>query len=122
MGNYRRVLGLPGVRTLLVLMFASRIPIAATNMVLTLHVVLTLHRDYGAAGLVGAAGTVGVAIGAPLSGRLVDSFGLRTMVTITTVVYGAYWLTAWLLPYSWLLAAAFFGGVFALPVDRKSVG
>lgn len=116
MGNYRQVLRLPGVRTLLVLMFASRIPVAATNMVLTLHVVLTLHRDYGAAGLVGAAGTVGTALGAPLTGRLVDGFGLRKMVTITTVVYGAYWLTAWLLPYPALLVAAFVGGVFALPV------
>ncbi|HEX9338811.1 MAG TPA: MFS transporter [Pseudonocardiaceae bacterium] len=120
MGNYRRVLSLPGVRTLLVLMFASRIPVAATNMVLTLHVVLTLHRDYGAAGLVGAAGTVGIAIGAPLAGRLVDAIGLRKMVTITTATYGAYWLSAWLLPYPALLVVSFVGGVFALPV--MSVG
>ena len=120
MGNFRRVLSLPGVRTLLALMFASRIPVAATNMVLTLHVVLTLHRDYGAAGLVGAAGTVGVAIGAPIAGRLVDAVGLRKMVIITTATYGAYWLTAWRLPYPTLLVASFVGGVFALPV--MSVG
>lgn len=116
MGNYGQVLRLPGVRTLLVLMFASRIPAAATNMVLTLHVVLTLHRDYGSAGLVGAVGTVGIAIGAPLTGRLVDAFGLRKMVTITTVIYATYWLTAWRLPYTELLVVSFFGGVFALPV------
>lgn len=116
MGNYRRVLGLPGVRTLLLLTFASRIPAAATNMVLTLHVVLTLHRDYGSAGLVGAAGTIGIAIGAPLTGRLVDALGVRKMVTITTVIYATYWLTAWLLPYTGLLVAAFVSGVFAMPV------
>ncbi|HEX4724428.1 MAG TPA: MFS transporter [Pseudonocardiaceae bacterium] len=116
MGNYRRVLSRPGVRTLLLLMFASRIPVTATNMVLTLHVVLTLHRDYGAAGLVGAAGTIGVALGAPLTGRLVDAFGLRKMVMITTVAYGAYWLVAWTLTYPVLLVASFVGGVFALPV------
>jgi MFS family permease len=116
MGEFGRVLKLPGVRMLLLLSFASRIPISATNMVLTLHVVLTLHRDYGAAGLVGAAGTIGVAIGAPLTGRLVDAFGLRKMVIITTVAYGAYWLTAWLLPYRALLLVSFVGGVFALPV------
>jgi MFS family permease len=120
MGNYQRVLRLPGVATLLVLMFAARIPVAATNMVLTLHVVLTLHRDYGAAGLVGAVGTVGIAIGAPLTGRLVDGFGLRKMVFVTTIGYGAYWLTAWLLPYSALLVMSFVGGVLALPV--MSVG
>ncbi len=120
MGNYQRVLRLPGVPTLLVLMFAARIPVAATNMVLTLHVVLTLHRDYGAAGLVGAVGTIGIAIGAPLTGRLVDAFGLRKMVFVTTIGYGAYWLTAWLLPYPALLVMSFVGGVLALPV--MSVG
>lgn len=120
LGNYRRVLALPGVGTLLALMFAARIPVAATSMVLTLHVVLTVHRSYGAAGLVGAAGTIGIAIGAPLTGRLVDSFGLRRMVVITTVGYGAYWMTAWLLPYGTLLAVTFAGGVLALPV--MSVG
>jgi MFS family permease len=119
-GNYQRVLRLPGVATLLVLMFAARIPVAATNMVLTLHVVLTLHRDYGAAGLVGAVGTIGIAIGAPLTGRLVDAFGLRKMVFVTTIGYGTYWLTAWLLPYPALLVMSFVGGVLALPV--MSVG
>jgi MFS family permease len=120
LGNYRRVLALPGVRTLLVLMFAARIPVSATSMVLTLHVVLTLHQSYGAAGLVGAAGTIGIAVGAPLTGRFVDTFGLRGMVVITTVGYGAYWLTAWLLPYSLLLVLSFLGGLLALPV--MSVG
>jgi len=119
-GNYQRVLRLPGVATLLVLMFAARIPVAATNMVLTLHVVLTLHRDYGAAGLVGAVGTIGIAIGAPLTGRLVDAFGLRKMVFVTTIGYGTYWLTAWLLPYPVLLVMSFVGGLLALPV--MSVG
>src|ERR1700753_1204225 len=116
LGNYRRVLALPGVRMLLVLMFAARIPVSATSMVLTLHVVLTLHQSYRAAGLVGAAGTIGIAVGAPLTGRFVDTFGLRGMVVITTLGYGAYWLTAWLLPYSLLLVLSFLGGLLALPV------
>ncbi|HEX4703389.1 MAG TPA: MFS transporter [Pseudonocardiaceae bacterium] len=120
MGKYRRVLTLPGVATLLGLMFAARIPVTATNMVLTLHVVLTLHRSYGSAGLVGAVGTVGIAVGAPLVGRAVDGFGLRKIVVFTTLGYGTYWLTAWLLPYGWLLVMSFVGGVVALPV--MSVG
>jgi MFS family permease len=116
LGNYRNVLALPGVRTLLALSFAARIPVSAISMVLTLHVVLTLHRSYGAAGLVGAAGTVGIAVGAPLTGRIVDAFGLRGMVAVTTVCYGTYWLTAWLLPYTALLVLSFVGGLLALPV------
>jgi MFS family permease len=120
LGTYRRVLALPGVGTLLALMFAARIPVTATSMVLTLHVVLTMHRGYGAAGLVGAVGTVGIAVGAPLAGRLVDGFGLRRMILITAVGYGAYWMTAWLLPYEALLALTFVGGIVALPV--MSVG
>ena len=120
LGTYRRVLALPGVGTLLALMFAARIPVAATSMVLTLHVVLTVHRSYGAAGLVGAAGTIGIALGAPLAGRMVDAFGLRLMIALTTIGYGAYWFTAGLLPYDALLVVTFFGGVLALPV--MSVG
>ncbi len=120
LGKYWQVIKLPGVRTLLVLMLVARIPVAATSMVLTLHVVLTLHHNYGAAGLVGAAGTVGIAIGAPLSGRLVDGWGLRGMVVITTIGEGAYWLVAWSLPYAALLVVSFFGGLLALPV--MSVG
>ena len=120
LGTYRRVLALPGVGALLALMFAARIPVAATSMVLTLHVVLTEHRSYGAAGLVGAAGTVGIALGAPLAGRMVDAFGLRLTIAVTTIGYGAYWCTAGLLPYGLLLVVTFVGGVLALPV--MSVG
>jgi MFS family permease len=120
LGKYREVLRLPGVGTLLVLMSIARIPVSAVSMVLTLHVVLTLHHSYGAAGLVGAAGTVGVAIGAPLAGRLVDSWGLRGMVAITAIAEGVYWLNAWRLDYPWLLVLSFVGGLLELPV--MSVG
>jgi MFS family permease len=116
LGNYRKVLSLPGVGPLLALMLVARIPVSATSMVLTLHVVLTLHGTYGAAGLVGAAGTIGIAVGAPIAGRMVDAWGLRRMVAITTVAYGTYWLTAWTLPYPALLVLSFFGGLLALPV------
>lgn len=114
--KYREVLRLPGVGMLLVLMSVARIPVSAISMVLTLHVVLTLHHSYGAAGLVGAAGTVGVAIGAPLAGRLVDSWGLRGTVVITAIAEGAYWLNAWRLDYPWLLVLSFVGGLLELPV------
>jgi MFS family permease len=116
MGNYRRVLALPGVTGMLTLTFLARIPMTATSMVLTLHVVLTLHHGYGAAGLIGAATFIGAAIGAPMTGRMVDRFGLRRMVVVTTVGSGVYWLTAWALPYAALLPLAVVGGLVTLPV------
>ena len=73
---YRQVLALPGLRTLLVLIFFARLPSTAAGMILTLHVAVSMGRGYGAAGLVGAAATVGIALGAPLMGRVIDRYGL----------------------------------------------
>ena len=44
---YRRVLALPGVRTLMVLTFFARIPGTAAGMVLTLHIAVEMGRGYG---------------------------------------------------------------------------
>src|SRR6266480_1212512 len=49
---YRRVLALPGVRSLMIVAMVARIPPIAAGFALTLHVVLDLGRGYGAAGLV----------------------------------------------------------------------
>ncbi|WP_018683926.1 MFS transporter [Actinokineospora enzanensis] len=112
---YRRMLGLPGVRTLMTLMFFARIPLAAASMVLTLQVAVGLGRGYGQAGLVGAASTIGVAIGAPVMGMVVDRYGLRPMVLFATVCETAFWLTARYMSYPVLLGAAFLGGLLSLP-------
>lgn len=77
---YRRVLALPGVRSLLLVSLLARLPVTAVVVTLTLHVVLDLERGYGAAGLVGAAITAGAALGAPVLGRFVDRYGLRPIV------------------------------------------
>ncbi|HEY0697069.1 MAG TPA: MFS transporter, partial [Micromonospora sp.] len=89
--------------------------VTATAVVLTLHV-LELGHGYAAAGLVGAASTVGNAIGSPLVGRLVDRRGLRPVLVVTTVAEALFWGTAPFWPYVFLLVAAFFGGMFTLPV------
>jgi MFS family permease len=113
---YRRVLALPGIRSLTVLGLLARIPITAVAVTLTLHVVLDLHRGYGAAGLVGAALTVGAALGAPLNGRFIDLRGLRPMLAVTTTVEAAFWLFAPAMSYPVLLGAALVTGLFSLPV------
>jgi MFS family permease len=113
---YRRVLALPGVRSLMLLALVARIPLTAVAVTMTLHVVTDMHRGYGAAGLIGAASTVGAALGAPLNGRLVDRRGLRPMLMLTTVAEGLFWPFASYMSYPVLLVAAFVGGILALPV------
>ena len=116
LSRYRTVLALPGVGTLMTLMLATRIPVTANSMVLTLHVVLSLHLGYGAAGIAGAVVTIGTAAGAPVLGRLIDTIGLRWTLVISTIGEGAFWLTAGRLNYPALLVTAFFGGLLAVPV------
>ena len=124
MRRYQRLLALPDVRTLLILIFFARVPMSAAGMILTLHVAVGLGRGYGAAGTVGAAATLGIACGAPLMGRVVDRYGLRRMLVITTLGEMMFWLTARLLPYPLLLVAAFAGGVVVIPamsIGRQAI-
>jgi MFS family permease len=121
---YRRTLALPGVRTLMILIFFARIPMSAAGMVLTLHVAVGLSRGYGAAGTVGSLATLGIAAGAPIMGRIVDRYGLRRMLIITTLGEVAFWLTARLMPYPLLLVMGLLGGFLQLPamsIGRQAI-
>jgi MFS family permease len=121
---YRRTLALPGVRTLMVLVFFARIPATASGMVLTLHIAVTMDRGYGAAGLVGAVATIGIALGAPVLGRVVDRFGLRPMLAITTIGETTFWTLARFMSYPMLLVLGFLGGMLVLPamsVGRQAI-
>lgn len=113
---YRQVLGIPGVRALLLVGLVARIPVTATGLTLTLHVVNGMKLGFTEAGLVGAASTVGVALGSPVAGRFVDRHGLRPVVLVTTATQIVFWGFAAFLPYWLLLAGAFVAGVLALPV------
>lgn len=113
---YRAVLAIPGVARLTLLAMVARTPTVTVGLILTLHVVLGLGLGYGPAGLVGAAATIGTAVGAPVLGRIVDLYGLRRMLRITTVIQAGYWSVAPWLPYPALLATAFLGGFFMVPV------
>jgi MFS family permease len=124
MQHYRALLTLPGVRTLLILIFFARVPMSAAGMILTLHVAVGLSRGYGAAGTVGAAATLGIALGAPIMGRVVDRYGLRLMLVITTVGEISFWVIARWIPYPLLLVAGFVGGVVMLPamsIGRQAI-
>lgn len=114
--RYRHVLALPGVARLTLVAMLGRIPLTSIGVVLTLHVVLGLDRGYGPAGVVGGAATVGAAIGAPMLGRIVDLYGLRRMLVLTTVAEGVFWFSAPWLSFAVLVPASFAGGVLALPI------
>ena len=121
---YRQVLALPGVRPLLVLIFFARLPTTAAGMILTLHVAVSMGRGYGAAGTVGAAATIGIAIGATVMGRVVDRYGLRRMILITTAGEALFWLVARFLPFPLLLVCGFVGGILVLPamsIGRQAI-
>jgi MFS family permease len=113
---YRRVLAVPGVRSLLLVGILARIPVIAIGVTLTLHVVNGMHLGFLQAGLAGAASTGGTALGAPITGRFVDRYGLRPVVAVTTVAQLVFWSSAAFLPYWPLAAGAFAAGVLALPV------
>lgn len=115
---YRRLLQLPGVRTLLLVGLLARIPATATAMALTLHVAPAsgLNMGFAAAGVVGMASTIGMAVGSPLSGRFVDRYGMRPVLLATTLAQALFWGTAWLMPYWVLVVASGLAGLLALPV------
>ncbi|MEV4625858.1 MFS transporter [Micromonospora sp. NPDC049523] len=112
---YRKTLALPGLRPLLLVSILARVPMAASAVVLTLHVV-GMGYGYAAAGAVGGVMTVGSALGAPLLGRLVDRRGLRPVLLLTTLASAVFWLTAPHLSYPVLLGSVLFGGLLTLPV------
>ncbi|GAA2378704.1 MFS transporter [Catellatospora methionotrophica] len=113
---YRKILGLPGVRALMLVGLIARVPVIAAGIVLTLHVVNTMHLGYAQAGLVGTASTLGTAIGSPLAGRLIDRHGLRPVLIVTTAAQGMFWSIAPQLSYHVLLIGALIAGVLSLPV------
>jgi MFS family permease len=112
---YRQALALPGVRSLLLVSLLARVPVIATGITVTLFVVLQLDRGYGAAGLAGAAITVGAALGAPVVGRMIDRYGVRPVLAVTTLCEALFWSVAHALPYPALLVTAFLNGLLTIP-------
>ena len=112
---YRSTLRLPVVRRVLLLGIVMRIPLWATNVVLTLHVVSHLHRSYGAAGLVSAVITIALSISSPWRGRRLDQVGLRRAVLPSLVVLGGCWSVAPFVGYVPLLGLVALAGLFTVP-------
>jgi MFS family permease len=113
---YRRVLAVPGVRSLLLAGILARVPLTAVGITLTLHVNTALGESWARAGLVTAAYTVGASVGQPLTGRLLDRRGLRLTMLLTTVGQAVAWGLAPHLPYDALVVAGVVGGLSGPPI------
>lgn len=116
MDAYRRVLAAPGAASVLLLGFLARIPFSTLGLLLTLHCVLGLDRSYLEAGLIVTASTLGTAISSPWRGRLVDRHGLRRAIAPPIIIQPLCLVAAAFSPYPVLVALAFIGGLFAIPV------
>lgn len=122
---YKKLLAVRPIRRLLVVGMIARIPHSAAGVLLTLHIVLTLGQGYAAAGAAAAVMTIGIAVGAPWRGRRVDTVGLRRALIPSVVSEAVIWSIVPHVPYEWLLALVFVGGLLTLPifsVVRQSLG
>ncbi|MDR6507560.1 MFS transporter [Arthrobacter oryzae] len=122
---YKELLAIKPVRRLLIVGMIARIPHSAAGVLLTLHIVLTLGEGYAAAGAAAAVMTIGIAVGAPWRGRRVDTAGLRRALIPSVISEAVIWSVVPHVPYEWLLALVFVGGLLTLPifsVVRQSLG
>jgi MFS family permease len=122
---YKELLAVRPIRRLLIVGMIARVPHSAAGVLLTLHIVLTLGQGYAAAGAAAAVMTIGIALGAPWRGRRVDTVGLRRALIPSVVSEAVIWSIVPHVPYEWLLALVFVGGLLTLPifsVVRQSLG
>ena len=114
--RYRAVLRIAAVRRVILLGLVVRVPLWATNVILTLHVVTTLHHTYGAAGALAGVATAAAMISAPWRGRRLDRVGLRSTLLPSLVILTVCWSIGPFVSYWPLLALAFLADLFLIPV------
>ena len=107
LSSYRRVLAHPGTLKFSSTGLVARLPIAMTG----LGVVLLVQAgtgSYAVAGGVAAAFMVANAVMAILQGRLIDTLGQSTVLTIASTVYGASMgLLVWSVEGDWPIVASY---------------
>ncbi|WP_162908218.1 MFS transporter, partial [Allorhizocola rhizosphaerae] len=113
---YKMVLGVPGLKLLMLIGLLARIPATAAGMAITLHVLTSLGLGYGEAGVAGALGMIGAGIGSPFLGRMVDRVGLRPVLIVTTAAQAVYWSIAPQLSFPFLVALGFVNGLLSIPI------
>lgn len=117
MGIYRDLSRNPGVIRILLAQLTARFPFGMLSITLLLHIQL-VYGNYTSAGIILAAESVGQAIAGPVTSRLMGQFGMRSVLTATTVVCGALLLAIALTvpPLPVVALLAFFMGIATPPV------
>ena len=106
MGAYRELLKTPGVGRIIAAQLTARFPNGMISLALLLHIE-QLTASYGAAGLVLAATSVGQATAGPVTSRWMGLWGMRRVLTLTTLVCAAALLVLGLVPMVLPLTMAF---------------
>lgn len=88
MAGYRELVRTPGVARIIAAQLTARFPNGMTSLAILLHVE-QVTGSYGAAGLVLAATSVGQAVAGPVTSRWMGIWGMRKVISLTTVVCAA---------------------------------
>ncbi|MBC9943348.1 MFS transporter [Leucobacter sp. cx-328] len=117
MGIYRDLGRNPGVYRVIVSQLTARFPFGMLSIILLLHV-QQMYGDYTSAGIVLAAASVGQAVSGPLASRFMGRWGMRPVLSITTLLCAAALaVMAFVhLPLLILTALAVLTGLFTPPV------
>lgn len=117
MGIYRDLARTPGVFRILLSQLTARFPFGMLSITLLLHIQLQ-YGNYTSAGVILAAQSVGQAIAGPLTSRLMGRLGMRSVLSVTTVICsGLLVLVALtLMPLTVLAVVAFLIGITTPPV------
>lgn len=88
MGIYRDLAKSPGVFRILLSQLTARLPAGMLSLTLLMHVQL-VYGNYTSAGVALAGLSIGMAISGPISSRLMNKFGMRLVLIVTTVLCSA---------------------------------
>ncbi|WP_314651058.1 MFS transporter [uncultured Microbacterium sp.] len=99
MAGYRDLLRTPGVARMIAAQLTARFPNGMASLAILLHVEQQTG-SYGAAGLVLAATSIGQAVAGPVTSRWMGVWGMRRVLTLTSIVCVAAVLCLALLPLS----------------------
>ncbi len=116
-GIYRDLGRNPGVFRIVLSQVFARFPFGMLSIILLLHI-QNAYGDYTSAGIVLAAQSAGQAVSGPLSSRFMGRWGMRPVLTVTSIVCAALLITVAVvhLPLPVVAVIAVFVGLATPPV------
>jgi MFS family permease len=116
--SYLSLLSTRGVARVMAAQLLARFPFGMLSLALLLHVE-RIHHSYAAAGLVLAATSLGQAIAGPLTSRWMGVWGMRKVLSLTTVVCASGLVAIALVPVPvpMIMAVGFLAGLSTPPVQ-----